>query len=117
MQTRRRPASPVGPSRLLKKYFGKAFKDKATLKANSRVNVANQIKVPVFLAHGDQDVNVQFDQFARMKKSLKRADVTATFLVFKDEDHYLSRQINRKAFFVAVEQFLLEVNGRSPYMK
>ena len=100
-----------------KNFFGKAFKDAATRKANSPVNVANQIKVPVFLAHGDRDINVQFDQFTRMRRSLEKAGVDATYLSFKDEDHYLSRQINREAFFVAIEKFLLEVNGKSPYMK
>ncbi len=100
-----------------KTFFGNAFKDAATRKANSPVNVAKQIKVPVFLAHGNRDINVQFDQFTRMKRSLNKAGVKATYLAFKDEDHYLSRQKNREEFFVAVEKFLLEVNGKSPYMK
>lgn len=100
-----------------KTFFGGAFKDAATLKANSPINVAKNIKVPVFLAHGDKDINVHFDQFTRMKKSLKKADVKATYLAFKDEDHYLSRQDNREAFFISMEKFLIEVNGKSPYMK
>lgn len=99
-----------------KEFFGNAFKDAATRKANSPVNVAHQIKVPVFLAHGDKDENVQFDQFTRMRKSLKRAGTKATFLAFEDEDHYLSKQKNREAFFIGMEKFLLEVNGKSPFM-
>lgn len=100
-----------------KEIFGRAFKDSATRNANSPVNVADKITVPVFLAHGDNDENVQFDQFTRMKKSLKKAGVKATYLAFDNEDHYLSRQNNREAFFIALEKFLLSVNGRSEHIK
>ena len=99
-----------------KEFFGEAMKDKDVRKANSPVHVAENIKVPVFLAHGDQDENVQFDQFTRMKKSLKKAGVKHKAMAFKEEDHFLSRQENREAFFVGVDKFLREVNGPSEYM-
>ncbi len=102
--------------RAAKTFFGDAMKDGAVRKANSPVHVADDIKVPVFMAHGDLDVNVQFDQFTRMKKSLKKAGVKTTAMAFKDEDHYLSRQKNREAFFIGVDKFLTEVNGPSEYM-
>jgi len=86
-------------------------------KANSPVHVADNIKVPVFLAHGDKDENVQFDQFTRMRKALKKAGVKTTIMAFEDEDHFLSRQENREAFFVGVDKFLTKVNGPSEYMK
>jgi len=106
-----------GGKHAAKEFFGEAFKDARARKANSPVHVAKQIKVPVFLAHGDNDINVQFDQFKRMKRSLNKAGVKATYLAFKGEDHYLSRQSNREEFFLAVEKFLQAVNGKSPYMK
>jgi dipeptidyl aminopeptidase/acylaminoacyl peptidase len=85
--------------------------------ANSPVNVANQIKVPVFLAHGEQDENVFFNQFQRMKKALRKANIPAKYLAFENENHYLSDQRNREKFFIEVEQFLRNVNGESEYMK
>jgi len=100
-----------------KEFFGKAMEDSAVRKANSPVHVADQIKVPVFLAHGDLDENVQFDQFTRMKKALNRAKVKATYMKFDNEDHYLSQQENREKFFVGMEKFLTEVNGKSEYMR
>lgn len=100
-----------------KTFFGEALQDKETRRVNSPVNVADKIKVPVFLAHGDLDENVQFDQFTRMKKALKKAGVKATYMTFKDEDHYLSRQANREAFFIGMDKFLHQVNGKSEYMK
>lgn len=99
-----------------KTFFGEAMKDSAVRKANSPVHVAENIKVPVFIAHGDQDENVQFDQFTRMRRALKKAGVKTTAMPFKDEDHFLSRQANREAFFIGVEKFLNEVNGPSEYM-
>ena len=100
-----------------KEFFGEAMQDKKVRKANSPVHVAKNIKVPVFLAHGELDENVQFNHFTRMKSALKKAGVKATYMKFKEEDHYLSRQENREEFFVGIEKFLKEVNGNSEYMK
>lgn len=106
-----------GGKHAAKEFFGEAMQDKDVRKANSPVHVADKIKVPVFLAHGDLDENVQFDQFTRMKKALKRAGVKATYMKFEDEDHFLSKQENRQKFFVGLDTFLTEVNGPSEYMK
>lgn len=106
-----------GGKHAAKEFFGEAMQDKDVRKANSPVHVADDIKVPVFIAHGDLDENVQYDQFLRMRKALKKANVKTTSMAFEDEDHFLSRQENREAFFIGVEKFLLEVNGPSEYMQ
>jgi len=105
-----------GGKQAAKTFFGEAFEDKDLRRANSPVRVADQIKVPVFLAHGDKDINVRFDQFTRMKRAMDKAGVEATYLKFEDEDHYLSRQVNREEFFIEMEKFLLSVNGTSEFM-
>lgn len=105
-----------GGKKSAKTFFGEAMNDPKVRSDNSPVKVADQIKIPVFLAHGDQDENVQFDQFKRMKRALKKSKVRATFLEFEDEDHYLSTQKNREEFFIEIEKFLKEVNGVSEYM-
>lgn len=105
-----------GGKHAAKTFFGEAFEDKELRRSNSPVRVADQIKVPVFLAHGDKDINVQFDQFIRMKRAMDKAGVEATYLKFEDEDHYLSRQENREEFFVEMEKFLFKVNGSSEFM-
>jgi len=99
-----------------KEFFGEAMKDPKVRRANSPVHVADNIKVPVFLAHGDIDENVLDTQYFRMKKALEKARVDATYLHFKDENHYLETQKNRVAFFVGMDKFLQEVNGTSEYM-
>lgn len=107
----------VGGRAAARTFFGDAMQSSAVRKANSPVDVADQIKVPVFLAHGDMDQNVRFTQFTRMQRALQRAGVEATYMTFKDEDHFLSKQENRQAFFIGVEKFLTEVNGPSEHMK
>lgn len=106
----------VGGRAAARTFFGESMKDSKVRKANSPVDVADQIKVPVFLAHGDLDQNVRFTQFERMQRALDKAGADATYLAFEDEDHFLSRQENRERFFVDVEEFLLKVNGPSEYM-
>ena len=56
--------------------------------------------VPLFLAHGELDQQVHFDQFLRMKKALKKSKAKVTYMDFEDEDHYLSNEENRIKFFV-----------------
>ena len=107
----------VGGRAAAREFFGESMQSSAVRKANSPVDVADQIKVPVFLAHGDQDQNVRYTQFTRMKRALDKAGADATYLSFEDEDHFLSKQANREAFFVGVEKFLNEVNGPSEHMK
>ena len=97
-------------------FFGEAMKDSDIRKANTPVERADDIKVPVFLAHGDNDANVHFDQFKRMKKALKKAGADGTYLAFEDEDHFLSRQENREEFFIELEKFLKKANGTSEFM-
>ena len=91
-------------------------RDSDIRKANTPVERADDIKVPVFLAHGDNDANVHFDQFKRMKKALKKAGADGTYLAFEDEDHFLSRQENREEFFIELEKFLKKANGTSEFM-
>lgn len=107
----------VGGRAAAREFFGESMQSSAVRKANSPVDVADQIKVPVFLAHGDQDQNVRYTQFTRMKRALDKAGADATYLSFEDEDHFLSKQANREAFFIGVEKFLNEVNGPSEHMK
>ena len=105
-----------GGKHAAKDFFGEAMQDSKVRKANSPVNRADDIKVPVFIAHGDLDENVRYDQFTRMRKALKKAGVDYTDMSFEDEDHFLSRQKNREDFFIGIEKFLVEVNGPSEYM-
>jgi len=91
------------------------FEGGRDMKNNSPARQTDQIKIPVFIAHGTADQRVHFDQYERMVLALKRDGVRVTTMEFEDEDHFLSNEKNRKRFFNGVSKFLVQVNGKSPY--
>jgi len=99
-----------------KRTFGSLMDDRDLMRANNPVQQADQIRVPVFMAHGESDASVQFDQYEKMKRRLESAGVDGTYMSFEDEDHYISNQANRQAMLEGIEAFLLRVNGESPFI-
>ncbi len=94
----------------------KGFENKDDLKENSPVKRAEELSMPVFIAHGKLDQRVHFDQFKRMKSALKKSSAKVTAIEFKDEDHFLSNEKNRIEFFEELEKFLEKSVGKSEYM-
>lgn len=99
-----------------KNFIGYGFESEDDIKANSPVKIAEDIKIPLFLAHGTEDQQVHFDQYNRMKRALKKSSAKVTYMKFKNEDHYLSSQKNRQDFFKGLDDFLVQANGKSEYM-
>jgi len=99
------------------KYFAKniiqdGFDSKLDFKRGSRVNRAGDIEAPVLHAHGEYDVQVQYDQFTKMKKALKKAGANYVAHNFKKEDHYFSNEKNRIKLFVEMDKFLEKHLGK-----
>lgn len=90
-------------------FILRGFDDKHAIAENSPVKRAAELKVPLFLAHGEADQRVHFDQFLRMKRALKKSSAPVTYMQFEDEDHFLSDQENRQAFFQGLDKFLSTV--------
>lgn len=99
----------------VKDFIGNGFENKDDIKANSPVKIAEDMTVPLFLAHGQLDQQVHFDQYVRMKKALKKSKAKVTFMEFKDEDHYLSNEENRIEFFKGLDKFLNNNIGKSEF--
>ena len=96
-----------------KSFLLKGFEGSDDIKKNSPVKRAAEITVPLFLAHGTEDVNVHFDQFVRMKIALKKSKAETTFMKFKDEDHYFINYENRTKLLKGLDKFLRENLGES----
>lgn len=96
-----------------KNFIGAGFEGKDDIKANSPVKIAEDMTVPLFLAHGELDQQVNFNQFKRMKRALKDSPADVTYMEFEDEDHYLSNEKNRRAFFKGLDKFLKKNLGES----
>lgn len=93
------------------------FDDKHEMAENSPVKRAEEFTVPLFLAHGERDQRVHFDQYKRMKSALKKSPADVTFLEFEDEDHFLSSQPNRQQFFIGLDEFLRSTVGESEFAR
>ena len=92
-------------------FILRGFNSEQALAENSPVKRAAELKVPLFLAHGEADQRVHFDQYSRMKSALKNSSVPVTYMKFEDEDHFLSDQQNRQAFFRGLDEFLSDTVG------
>ena len=98
-----------------KSFIGNGFESKDDIKANSPVKIARDMTVPLLLAHGELDQQVNFNQFKLMKRALKDSPADVTYMEFKDEDHYLSNEENRQDFFKGLDKFLKENLGESEF--
>ena len=90
-------------------FILRGFDSKQEIAENSPVKRAAELTVPLFLAHGKADQRVHFDQFLRMKSALKKSSANVTYMQFDDEDHFLSGQQNRQAFYRGLDEFLSNV--------
>jgi dipeptidyl aminopeptidase/acylaminoacyl peptidase len=80
--------------------------DSTQLKATSPCRHVDKIKIPILLAHGENDRVVPVEQSRKMAKELEDGNKVYTYIELKDGDHGLSIQENRHKFFSAMDEFL-----------
>ena len=95
------PFSPWGTG-FLQQALGT---DQQVLSANSPVNLADNIKVPVFLAHGKFDARASEEQFNSMIAALALAGVDTSSLFYEREGHGFSAIENRTEFYSQLIEF------------
>ncbi len=71
---------------------------------------AHRLTRPILLAHGEDDNNVPFSQFKKMRNALEKTDAEVDYLVIKDEGHSFSKPENEQAWYDALEAFLAKHN-------
>ena len=76
------------------------------LKKISPINIASNIKVPVFIAAGGKDMRVPFSQSLKMEKVLKKAGVKVETFYRKWETHGFWHNKNRIKYYNKVLNFL-----------
>ncbi len=91
--------------------IGDFWSDRKSLEANSPVNGAERIRVPVFLAHGTKDRVVQPQQSKDMASALKRAGKDFQYLELEDADHSVESGPERLKLFTALEAFVTRILG------
>ncbi len=85
--------------------------DPAVIAENSPVLHADQIRIPILLAHGRRDFTVSIADSEDMEAALKKLGKPVKSLYFDDDDHYLFREEDRIAFLKAIDGFLAENLG------
>jgi len=71
-----------------------------------------RIQVPVLLAHGDMDLNVNIRQSEAMRNALQKAGKSVEFLTFKGLDHQLDDSDARIAVLTKVGELLDRTIGK-----
>ncbi len=94
-------------------FMLKGFEGGDNIKSNSPVKRADELKTPLLLVHGTKDIQVQFDQYKRMKRALKKSPAKTTFVEIKDGDHSLATTDHRTKLFKAMDKHLTNHLGKS----
>lgn len=87
-------------------FMLKGFEGGDNIKANSPVKRAEELVTPLLLVHGTNDIQVQFDQYKRMKGALKKSKAKKSFVEIKGGDHSLATSEHRKMLFEAMDKHL-----------
>ncbi|SEL62560.1 Dipeptidyl aminopeptidase/acylaminoacyl peptidase [Pseudoxanthomonas sp. GM95] len=89
--------------RYLQRVIGRS---ESELDANSPVTLAAKIKVPVLLAHGEDDQRAPFAQAKAMRAALTQAGNPPQWLAVPNEGHGFYGEDNNIAWFKTLETFL-----------
>ena len=86
--------------------------DSDLLKKDSPTYVADKIKVPVLLVHGEQDRITPKEQAEAMRDALTKAGKPFEWMMVPKEEHGFYKEENRAAFYQKLEAFLAKHIGR-----
>ena len=85
--------------------------DPSIIAANTPLLHADQIRIPVLLAHGRRDFTVPVADSEAMEAALRQAGKSVRALYFANDDHYFFREGDRISYLKALERFLKENLG------
>ncbi|HET7663041.1 MAG TPA: prolyl oligopeptidase family serine peptidase [Rhodanobacteraceae bacterium] len=102
----------VKTSDYLGNYFSATLgKDKAKLEANSPDKLADEIDVPVFLAHGKDDSVAPFAQAKAMRDAFDAIHKSYEWMAVDGEGHGFYTEEHRAAFLTKMQAFLKKYIG------
>jgi dipeptidyl aminopeptidase/acylaminoacyl peptidase len=87
----------------VQKFIGR---DAEVIKRGSPLKRASEIRAPVLLFHGDQDLNVSIKHSKKMAKALKRAKKSVEFIEYEDVEHSIRRNGYRVDMLDRIGAFL-----------
>ena len=79
---------------------------------NSPIHVAEQIRAPVLLIHGDRDTWVPAEQSLRMREALQKANRYVELLIIGGGEHGFTAEQSEQAWSVVTEFFRIHLGSR-----
>ena len=95
----------------MRQMIGDPVEDAALLKAAAPVERAAELKVPLLLAYGSDDVRVPLEHGSKMRAALRAAGREPEWVVYAGEGHGFLKLENRVDFYARVEKFLAKHIG------
>jgi dipeptidyl aminopeptidase/acylaminoacyl peptidase len=83
---------------------------KADLAAVSPINFTDHLKIPIFIAHGEQDDNVLPKQSHAMVAALTKSGAEVTSMFYKDSSHDFGSSADLEDWLKRLEAFLTKYN-------
>lgn len=90
----------------MRQLIGDPVQDAALLKSAAPVERAAEIKIPVLLAYGSEDVRVPLEHGSKMRAALRAAGREPEYVVYSGEGHGFLKLENRVDFYTRMEKFL-----------
>ena len=81
------------------------------LKSSAPLERAAEIKIPVLMAYGGQDVRVPLEHGTRMRAAMRAAGNEPEYVVYGGEGHGFLKLENRVDFYTRMEKFLAKHIG------
>jgi len=104
-------SGPKGAETRALRYWRKAMGSGATtLEAQSPLQHADQVRIPVLLLHGNLDTTVPVEQSRAMRDALTALKKAVVYKELPDEDHHLSFETTRTEMLRQITDFLAREN-------
>jgi dipeptidyl aminopeptidase/acylaminoacyl peptidase len=95
------------------KRMGNPETEEEFLKSRSPLFKVDQIKIPILIAQGANDVRVKQIESEQIVEAMKERGIEYEYMLFPDEGHGFRKPENKLTFFAAAEKFLAKhVGGR-----
>lgn len=91
---------------MLRRELGDPKAQREKFEAMSPYLHAKDIRIPVFVAHGEEDTNADTGQSRRLVKAFKKAGVSHETMFVEEEGHGFSALKHRVELFTRIEAFL-----------
>jgi dipeptidyl aminopeptidase/acylaminoacyl peptidase len=85
--------------------------DSQQMLADSPLSMAARIRIPVLMAHGEEDERTTFSQAKAMRNALQKAGNAPEWMAVEGEAHGFYKEENQVAFYQKLESFLAENIG------